>query len=78
MKLERERMYFELKMKGEFVPKARSEIDDNQNDDEEVARSEASGHTSLKLSAKKVKFSHTRYRALGPELIPVYRQSARR
>ena len=24
---------------------------------------------------KKVKFSHTRYRALGPELIPVYRQS---
>ena len=27
---------------------------------------------------KKVKFSHTRYRALGPELIPVYRQSTRR
>ena len=27
---------------------------------------------------KKVKFSDTRYRALGPELIPVYRQSARR
>ena len=27
---------------------------------------------------KKVKFSHTRYRALGRELIPVYRQSARR
>ena len=29
---------------------------------------------------KKVKFSHTRYRyrSLGPELIPVYRQSARR
>ena len=26
----------------------------------------------------KVKFSHTRYRALDPELIPVYRQSARR
>ena len=26
----------------------------------------------------KVKFSHTRYPALGPELIPVYRQSARR
>ena len=26
----------------------------------------------------KVKFSHIRYRALGPELIPVYRQSARR
>jgi len=26
---------------------------------------------------KKVKFSHTRYRALGPELIPVYKQSAR-
>jgi len=32
-----------------------------------------------KVSSKsKVKFSHTRYRALGPELIPVYRQSARR
>jgi len=27
---------------------------------------------------KKGKFSHTRYRALGPELIRVYRQSARR
>ena len=27
-------------------------------------------------SHKKVKFSHTRYRALGPELIPVYRQPA--
>jgi len=26
---------------------------------------------------KNVTFSHTRYRALGPELIPVYRQSAR-
>jgi len=26
----------------------------------------------------KVKASHTRHRALGPELIPVYRQSARR
>jgi len=24
---------------------------------------------------KKVKFSHSRYRALGPELIPVYRQA---
>jgi len=30
------------------------------------------------VSKVKVKFSHTRYRALGPELIPVYRQSARR
>jgi len=29
-----------------------------------------------KKSGKKVKASHTRYRALGPELIPVYRQSA--
>ena len=29
-------------------------------------------------TVKKVKFSHTRYRALGPELIPLYRQSARR
>ena len=26
----------------------------------------------------KVKFNHTRYRTLGPELITVYRQSARR
>jgi len=31
-----------------------------------------------RAQVKKVKFSHTRYRALGPELIPVYRQSARR
>ena len=31
----------------------------------------------LKYTKKaKVKASHTRYRALGPELIPVYRQSA--
>jgi len=30
------------------------------------------------LLVNKVKFSHTRYRALGPELIPVYRQSAHR
>jgi len=28
------------------------------------------------FNAKKVKPSHTRYRAFGPELIPVYRQSA--
>ena len=36
--------------------------------------------TSASLAAvlKKVKFSHTRYRALGPELILVYRLSARR
>jgi len=32
----------------------------------------------LLLLTKKVKASHTRYRALGPELIPMYRQSARR
>jgi len=31
-----------------------------------------------RLLVKKVNFSHTRYQALGPELIPVYRQSARR
>ena len=32
----------------------------------------------IDYKGKKVKFSHTRYRALGPELIPMYRQSARR
>ena len=32
----------------------------------------------LSSNSKKVKFSHTRYRAFGPELIPVYRQSAHR
>jgi len=31
-----------------------------------------------RTTVRKVKFSHSRYRALGPELIPVYRQSARR
>jgi len=31
-----------------------------------------------RCSLKKVKTSHARYRACGPELIPVYRQSARR
>ena len=35
-------------------------------------------HSTPVVGSKKVKFSHTRYRALGPELIPVYRQSARR
>jgi len=35
-------------------------------------------HDKMQNDNKKVKFSHTRYRALGPELIPVYRQSARR
>jgi len=40
-----------------------------------IATSELTGNDS---KGKKVKFSHTRYRALGPELIPVYRQSARR
>ena len=34
--------------------------------------------TRSSSNVKKVKFSHTRYRALGPEVIPVYRQSARR
>ena len=39
----------------------------------------ASLHTHTRYDTIKVnKFSHTRYRALGPELIPVYRQSARR
>jgi len=35
-------------------------------------------HTFHTIKKVKVKASHTRYRALGPELIPVYRQSARR
>ena len=35
-------------------------------------------HTDLYMQIKKVKFSHTRYRALGPELLLVYRQSDRR
>jgi len=30
----------------------------------------------LTTKKKRVKASHTRHRALGPELIPVYRQSA--
>jgi len=32
----------------------------------------------ITCDSKKVTASHTRYRALGPELIPVYRQSARK
>ena len=35
-------------------------------------------YTSLCHCVKRVKFSHTRYWVLGPELIPVYRQSAYR
>jgi len=38
----------------------------------------AGKNTKFAVNIKKVKASHTRYRALGPELIPVYRQSAHR
>jgi len=42
-------------------------------------RVQHANHSATKLLGKvKVKFSHTRYQALGPELISVYRQSARR
>jgi len=43
----------------------------------EVSRIRVKNSAAVNID-KKVKFSHTRYRALGPELIPVYRQSARR
>jgi len=33
---------------------------------------------SIQLLKVQIKASHTRCRALGPELIPLYRQSARR
>ena len=53
--------------------------------DEYLAKLQARAWLSYALCAPgqhtakgKVKFSLTRYRALGPELIPVYRQSARR
>ena len=39
-------------------------------------RTFAASRGHLKKVKVKVKASHTRYRALGPELIPVYRQSA--
>ena len=42
------------------------------------ANQQHSLHDFVTTIGKKAKFSHTRYRALGPELIPVYRQSARR
>ena len=41
-----------------------------------TGNSRVAEHRTQKV--KKSKFSHTRYRALGPELIPVYRQSPRR
>ena len=34
--------------------------------------------SAIQWKGKRVKASHTRYRALGPELIPVYSQSARK
>ena len=52
-----------------------------QRDDAALAAERRRLQLSTDISfpqCKKVKFSHTRYRALGPELIPVYRQSARR
>ena len=41
-------------------------------------RTKFTSYHALDCNVKKVRFSHTRYQALGPELIPVYRQSARR
>jgi len=43
-----------------------------------VARTGRTEQLLLTKVSDIVKFSHTRYRALGPELILVYRQSARR
>jgi len=46
-----------------------------------TSTAKASAQTGVRSTlelVKKVKASHTRYRALGPELIPLYRQSARR
>jgi len=48
------------------------------NFDKAVQATYACFPVSLLGNKVKVKFSHTRYRALGPELIPVNRQSARR
>ena len=43
-----------------------------------VTRTRMGGDRFSHLCVVKDKVIHTRYRALGPELIPVYRQSARR
>ena len=48
-----------------------------RNSEEEICSQSVSDASQAGVG-KKVKFSHTHYRALGPELIPVYRQSARR
>ena len=43
-----------------------------------VLQTQCLNSSNLHINKLKAKFSHTRYRALGPELIPLYRQSARR
>ena len=48
------------------------------SENERQSQTNAVINDKLQGTVKKAKFSHTRYRALGPELIPVYRQSARR
>jgi len=49
---------------------------DNDDDDDD-RHIMCNIHANIIFTVK-VKASHTRYRALGPELIPMYRQSARR
>ena len=54
---------------------------DNYYDVTSAANGELNSAKEIRYSMLvkvKVKASHTRHRALGPELIPVYRQSARR
>ena len=61
---------------SEVTPKAEDRLVTGQYNNVRMASQRA--RSEVQSASKKVKFSHTRYRALGPQLIPVYRQSAHR
>jgi len=60
------------------IHSATAEIRRGKKEEEERKKEETTKqkYNGLPYYIKKVKASHTRHRALGPELIPVYRQSA--
>jgi len=55
-------IFYMLRFIGSLINTHDDDVDDDDDDDDEYKK-------------VKVKASHTRCRALGPELIPVYRQS---
>jgi len=62
--------------KGSFTLDADRNTAPTDNEHDVKWQHETIRMLNVRIQGKKVKASHARYRALGPELIPVYRQSA--